>query len=93
MLFDDYQRAAAKAARTSPVAKARRSAAADSKAESGRTADGLPVHSFRTLLGNLATLTRNTLATKDGTPVTFAAYATPTAVQKKAFELLGVKQT
>ena len=93
MLFDDYQRAAAKAARTSPVAKARRSAAADSKAESGRAADGLPVHSFRTLLGDLATLTRNTLATKGGTPVTFTAYATPTAVQKKAFELLGVKQT
>jgi len=93
MLFDDHQRAAAKAARTSPVAKARRSDAADGKAESGRTADGLPVHSFRTLLGDLATLTRNTLATKGDSPVTFTAYAIPTAVQKKAFELLGVKQT
>ncbi len=93
MLFDDHQRAAAKARRTSPVAKARRSAAADGKAESGRTADGLPVHSFRTLLGDLATLTRNTLATKGDTPATFTAYATPTAVQKKAFELLGVKHT
>ena len=92
MLFDDHQRTAAKAARTSPVAKARRSAAADSKAESGRAADGLSVHGFRSLLGDLATLTRNTLATKGGAPVTFTAYATPTAVQKKAFELLGVKQ-
>ncbi len=86
MLFDDRQR-------TSPVAKARRLAAADGKAESGGAADGPPVHSFRALLGDLATLTRNTLATKGGNPVTFTAYAAPTAVQKKAFELLGVKQT
>lgn len=93
MLFDDHDRAAAKAGRTSPVAKARRSDAADSKAETGRTADGLPVHSFRSLMGDLATLTRNTLATKGDDPVTFTAYATPTAVQKKAFELLGVKHT
>ena len=88
MLFDDHDRPAAK---SSPVAKARRSAAAETKAETGRTADGLAVHSFRTLLGDLATLTRNTVATKGDTPVTFTAYATPTALQKKAFELLAAK--
>ena len=56
-------------------------------------ADSLPLHGFRTLLGDLATLARNTLATKGETPTTFTAYATPTVVQKKAFELLGVKHT
>ena len=57
----------------------------------GRAADGLTAHGFRSLMGDLATLTRNTLATKGDNPVTFTAYATPTALQKKAFELLGVK--
>ncbi len=42
-------------------------------------------------MGDLATLTRNTLATKGDDAVTFTAYATPTALRKKAFELLGVK--
>jgi len=83
--------AVAQAERPSPVAKARRSEAAKAKAANGRTADGLPVHSFQSLLGDLATLTRNTVATADGSDVTFIAYANPTAVQQRVFELLGVK--
>ena len=91
LLFDDHERAVAQAERPSPVAKARRSEAAKAKAASGRTPDGLPVHSFQSLLGDLATLTRNTVATADGSDVTFTAYANPTALQRRAFELLGVK--
>ena len=59
MLFDDDDPAAAEAGRSSPVAPAQRSKAARAKAGRKRTPDGLPVHSFRSLLGDLATLTRN----------------------------------
>ena len=63
ILFDEHDPLARDAQRTSPVAKAKPSPAACSKAASKRTdpADGepLPVHSFRTLLADLATLTRN----------------------------------
>ena len=63
MLFDEPDPAGREAQRTSPVAKAEPSPAAQRKAARKRTdpAEGepLPVHSFRTLLGDLATLTRN----------------------------------
>src|SRR6266498_2469551 len=62
MLFDDDDKAGADAARTSIVVKAKRSKAADRKAVTQRTDDGLAVHSFRSLLGDLATVTRNTMA-------------------------------
>src|SRR6202045_1488816 len=67
ILFDDHDKAEADSARTSIVAKARRSKAAARKALTKRTDDGLPVHSFRSLLGDLATVTRNTMA-MDGQP-------------------------
>ena len=50
LLFDDHDRDAAAAQRASPVAAARVSPAARAKARTRRTADGQPVHSFRTLL-------------------------------------------
>ena len=61
ILFDDHDRAAGEALRPSPVAKAQPSPAAKRKVKSKRTDDGLPVHSFQTLLADLATLTRNTV--------------------------------
>jgi hypothetical protein len=63
MLYDDTDKDAAEALRSSVVAKAERSPAAVTKQTTGRTEDGLPVHSFRSLLADLATLTRNTLVT------------------------------
>jgi transposase len=63
MLYDDTDKEAAEAQRDSVVAKAERSPVAITKQTTGRTEDGLPVHSFRTLLADLATLTRNTLVT------------------------------
>src|SRR6202011_5072233 len=90
ILFDDHDKAAAEAARTSLVAKPSRSAAADRKALTKRTDDGLPVHSFRSLLGDLATVTRNTMA-MDGQPdATFTLYPQLTPVQARAFQLLDV---
>jgi len=88
ILFDDHDKPQAAVERTSPVAKARVSNAARAKAVSRATANGLPVHSFRTLLQDLATLTRNTIHLGDLPAVTMLAKATP--VQAKAFELLRV---
>jgi hypothetical protein len=63
MLYDDHDRAAAQASRPSPVATAPRSPAARDKDIRGITADGLPVHSFHSLLADLATFTRNEVTT------------------------------
>jgi transposase len=90
ILFDDHDKAAAEAARTSIVAKAKRSKAADRKALTKRTDDGLPVHSFRSLLGDLATVTRNTMAMAGQPDATFMLYPQLTPVQARAFQLLGV---
>ena len=89
ILFDDHDRAAGEALRPSPVAKARPSPAAKRKATTKRTDDGLPVHSFRTLLADLATLTRNTVRWANAP--TMALLASPTTIQQRAFDLLGVK--
>jgi hypothetical protein len=93
MLYDDTDKEGAEALRTSPVAKAERSPAAVTKQTTGRTADGLPVHSFQTLLADLATLTRNTLATAIAPDEPFTITARPTPLQSKAFDLLGLART
>jgi hypothetical protein len=89
ILFDDHDRAAGEALRPSPVAKARPSPAAKRKANTKRTDDGLPVHSFRTLLADLATLTRNTVRWANAPAM--ALLASPTPIHQRAFDLLGVK--
>ena len=88
LLFEDHQRH--QAPRASAVAPAQRSRAALDKVNTKRTQEGLPVHSFRTLLRDLAVLTRNTVSLKHN-PHTFPLYPTATPVQKKALELLGVR--
>src|SRR4051812_48038301 len=55
MLFDDTDPEEAEARRHSVVAQAQQSKAAVKKQTTGMTPDGLPVHSFRTLLADLAT--------------------------------------
>lgn len=89
MLFEDHDRAAAAAQRTSPVAPAKVSPAAQAKALTKRTAAGEPVHSFRSLLKDLATLTRNTV--RFGDAPAFTTLARPTPLQKRVFELLEIK--
>ena len=90
ILFDDHDRQSAEAVRTSIVAKAKRSKAGESKAAAKRTEDGLPVHSFRSLLADLATVTRNTMAMVGQPEATFTLYPQLTPVQARAFQLLGV---
>jgi hypothetical protein len=88
MLFDDTDKDAAEAARPSVVAPAQRSEAAIRKQTTGVTPDGLPVHSFHTLLADLATLTRNTIVTAIAPALPFTVLARPTPVQRRAYELL-----
>lgn len=90
LLFDDTDKEAAEAARESPVAKAQRSPAAIRKQTTGLTQDGLPVHSFRTLLGDLATLASNTIVTAVAPALPLTVMTRPTAIQRRAFDLLGI---
>jgi transposase len=92
ILFDDEDQAAAEAQRSSVVAKAQRSPSAQRKAQRKRTEDDLPVHSFQTLLKDLATLTKNHLYF-DSKQTTTSMLAEPTQLQARAFELLGVPLT
>ena len=88
LLFEDHERSAAAASRTSPVAAAQVSPAARAKARRRQSEDGEPLHSFRTLLADLATLTRNTVRFGDNLPMT--VLSRPTAIQQRAFDLLGI---
>lgn len=77
--------------RSSPVAPAERSESAKWKDETKRTLDGQPAHSFQTLLGDLATITRNTVcASPDDKESTFELVTEPSPQQRHVFELLGV---
>jgi transposase len=90
MLFDDADKEAAEARRKTVVAPAQRSKAAVRKQTTGVTPDGLPVHSFRTLLADLATMTRNTISTAVNPLYPLTVVTRPTPVQQKAFDLLGL---
>ena len=90
VLFTDDDKPAASAARTSPVAPAARSPRALAKAATKHTPGDLPVHSFATLLADLGTICLNTIAPADPALPGFRLVTTPTAVQRQAFELLGV---
>jgi len=90
ILFDDHDRAAAAAERQSIVAPVQRSPAARRKVASRRTDDGLPVHSFRSLLGDLATICLNKITLPSNPKYRFELPTTPTPLQARAFQLLSV---
>lgn len=90
LLFDDHDRAAAAAERRSIVAPAQPSPAAKRKATFRRTDDGLPLHSFRSLLNDLATLCLNKVSLPSNQKYRFDLPTRPTPLQTRAFELLGV---
>src|ERR1700760_1744552 len=95
MLFDEPDPAVREAQRSSPVAKAEPSPVAQRKAARKRTdpAEGepLPVHSFHTLLSDLATLTRNVV--RLGRDRLTTILSTPTRTQRRALDLLGLTPT
>ena len=90
LLFDDDDKAAAEQQRPSVVKPAQRSPSAQAKADGKRTADDLPVHSFHTLLRDLATIVSNRVQPKDARTPAFDIVTTPTALQQRAFDLLQV---
>lgn len=90
MLFKDDDHETAERARTSPVAPATRSASALQKVTTKKTTEHLPVHSFKSLLADLATVTANRIQPADAGLPAFVMITTPTPVQRRAFELLGV---
>lgn len=75
--------------RANPVAPALRSASALKKATTKRNGDDQEVRGFRELLDHLATLTRNTMVVTTDQSTSFELVATPTPIQRRAFELLG----
>ena len=89
LLLTDHDPEAGRARRTSVVAPARRSQAAERKVQRQRTDDDEPARSFDTLMADLSTLTKNETRVH-GTEIRFDKYSQPTPLQAKAFSLLGV---
>jgi transposase len=90
ILFDDDDKPAGEALRASIVAPAQRSPRAEIKAASKRTGDDLPVHSFTTLLRDLATIVKNRIQPRAAGAPSFEMITRPTPSQKHALDLLTV---
>jgi len=90
ILFDDHDKPQAQAARVSIIAPALRSDAARRKVATRKTDEGLKVHSFQTLLRDLATIVKNRIQPKDKKIPVFDMLTTPTTLQQKVFDLLGI---
>src|SRR5882672_6584326 len=89
LLFDDEELEQHRKTRD-PVAPAQPSPAAHQKKASRLTADGLPIHSFHTLLAALGTRCRNRCRVTSGLDgLTFCQLTAPTPLQQRAFQLLG----
>jgi hypothetical protein len=90
ILFTDDDKPAAQAARQSPVAPAARSPRALAKAATKHTPGNQPVHSFDSLLADLATICLNQIQPADPALPAFRLVTTPTPLQRQALDLLGV---
>lgn len=91
ILFDDDDRAGGEALRESIVSPAQRSPSAMKKTRTKRTESGMPVHSFQTLLEDLATVAKDHVEPKLTGAIPFCKITRPTTIQKKALDLLGIK--
>ena len=91
MLFDDEDPETGRQLRDSVVAPSQRSPGALHKAHHKRTEEGEPVHSFQTLLSDLATISKNRIQPQlPGSPA-FDKITRPTSLQQRALDLLGVR--
>lgn len=88
LLFTDTEPEAAE--RVSVVAPAQRSATAATKAATKVTDDGLPVHSFPSLLDHLGTIVTNWVRPSGKDVPPFTMVTKPNPLQRRAFDLLGV---
>lgn len=91
VLFDDDDPEAGDAVRSSRVAPAQRSKRALRKASTKKTDDMMPVHSFQTLLKDLATITKNRIIPKMKGTIPFEQITHPTPLQQKVLHLLKVQ--
>ena len=74
-----------------PIDRGRFCSIGDTKARTQRLEDGSPVHSFRTLLGELKTLTRSRVRPPQAPAAAiFDKVSTPTPFQVRALALLGL---
>ena len=91
ILFDEDDRETAAARKDDIVSPAKKSDKAKCKAQKKRTPDNLPVHSFQTLLDDLATIVKNTISTTIGSKsFIFEKITQPTPIQQRAIDLLGI---
>jgi hypothetical protein len=89
LLFEDDDRGAARAQRTSVVAPARRSSSAQTKASTQKTADGFTVQSFGDLLAQLGTIVKNQMRRRGACDhETFSMTTQPNEHQRRALDLL-----
>ena len=91
LLFGDDDKSSAEALRPSIVAPAQPSPSAQRKARTKRTTDGHRVHSFQTLLADLATIVKDRIQPKLAGVEAFDKTTRPTPLQQRALELLGVR--
>ncbi len=91
LLFDDDDPEGAQRRRSSIVAPAKRSAAADAKAQTKRTPDDHVVMSFPDLLASLSTVAKSWMRPADTSFAPFPIITTPLPHQQRALDLLGVK--
>lgn len=91
LLFDDEDKAAAEELRESVVAKAQRSPQARRKDKTRKNVDGLPVQSFQGLLKTLGGVAKNRIQPNIKGAKTFDKVTTPSIVQQRALDLLGIR--
>ena len=91
ILFDDDDKAGADVQRASVVAPAQPSAKARRKASRQRTDEGEPVHSFQTVLTDLATIVKNRIEPRIAGAASFDQTTRPTPLQQRALDLLQVR--
>ena len=87
LLFAEDDLEAAQQKRGSIVDAMKKSDSAYRKATTKRSAEDLPIHSFRSLLEDLATITKNRIQPQSGLPC-FEKVTRPTPLQHRIFELL-----
>jgi hypothetical protein len=91
LLFDEDKVTAEPSDKSSVVAPSKRSKKARAKAATKKTPEKLPVHSFRTLMADLATIVKNKFHSNGlEASLTFEKITQPTPLQQKAIELLEV---
>jgi hypothetical protein len=91
ILFDDEHPEQGERRRRSIVDPAKSSLTAERKAANKRTDDDYyPVHSFQSLLSDLATITKNRIRLKTEGQTEFNQLTTLTPLQQRAFDLLKV---